>query len=225
MAGFVVDGVQLRRLNDEMQSFMKWGVSPKFGIPWETELHGNEIMQGKKGWKCLRGNTGEAIWVYREVLSILNPVGARTFVQGVDTDRLYARYREQAQSPYLIALRHALERIDAYASAWKYDRVQVVADYVDDQNIYHQAITGYKQNGTPGYQRSKLTRTSEPISFEDSKDSYGLQMADLIAHISRRHLDANSSASYRSVREAAKLYQYVWDQIADQNRRRTKWVP
>lgn len=221
----MVDGLRYQRLSDEIRSFMQDGAAPKFHIPWETELHGNEIMQGKKGWKCLSGNVGEAVWVYKSVLSILKPIGARTFIQGVNTERLQARYGIHAHSPYLVTLRHALERIDAYARAEDYDRVQVVADYRDDQKIYHAAVTGYKQNGTPGYQRSLLNRTAEPISFEDSHTNYGLQMADLIAYIARRHLEADGTMHRTARRSAARLYSYVWDCIAPQNRVRTKWIP
>lgn len=225
VAGFVVDGLQHQRLSDELQAFMQWGVAPRFGIPWETELHGNEIMQGKKGWKCLRGRVDQALWVYESALSVLEPIGARTFIQGVDTERLKRQYGRHAHSPYLVTLRHALERIDSHAKTQGYNRVQIIADHVDDHRIYQAAVSGYKQDGTPGYQRSRLELTAEQISFQDSRFSYGLQMADLVAYISRRHLEAPASTPRNSKRAAERLYRYVWNRIAAENSRRTKWIP
>lgn len=59
-------------------------------------------------------------------------------------------------------------------------------------------------NGTGGYLSSKLPSIEMPLKFASSKQSPGLQMADLVVYLHRRR-DAHKETSVRTARAVEEL--------------------
>lgn len=155
-------------------------------IPADAEFHGHEIMGGTGDWSAFRGKHREAVGVYVAALRAARDCGVRYLFRGLDISRLHARYAYPHQ-PHDIVFSHLLERIDEYtAKTHQTEQTIVVADQIATQEDHKAQFIGYQQDGTAGYRPSKLERISAPINFADSRQTPGLQAADLAVYIHRR---------------------------------------
>lgn len=182
------------------------------------EFHGHALMNGNDDWTHLRGNFGAAISVYKEVLQTIANAGAEVFIEGVDVQRLNARYR-YPDPPYEVVLRHMLERVNEICIRRK-ATCQVIADMVPKEKDFIEAIRGYTRVKTPGYRAQRLECIAGDVRFVDSKASRGVQSADMVAYIMRRHLE-HHSASKASKRATKRLARWLDEAIVYQR----KWIP
>lgn len=182
------------------------------------EFHAHALMNGKDDWTHLRGNFGAALSVYRRAMHAIAGVGAEVFIEGVDVQRLNARYR-YPDPPYEVVLRHMLERVNEICGRRK-TTCQVIADMVPKKNDFIEAITGYTRVKTPGYRAQRLEHIVGDVNFVDSKESRGVQSADMVVYIMRRHLE-HHSASKASKRATERLAKSLENVIVHKR----KWVP
>ena len=201
VGGFVVTTEQLQQAIVSLAQ-LKADLAQKYGVPVGQEIHAHEIMQGKGGWSSLRGQTHESVWICREVLRIVAASGARVHLQGVDVRRLNARYR-YPDSPYRICLRHLLERVHDEC-AFRSSRSTVTADILDESGAAIAAINGYMQSPTPGYRATRLCHI-DPVHYADSATNLGIQLADVVAYVLRRHREVTRAhpAALRASRQLA----------------------
>lgn len=165
---------------------IKQNTAKAHGTPLDAELHGHEIMGGEGEWAPLRGKHREAAGVYLAALRQARAAGIAYLFRGVDINRLNARYKYPEQ-PHSVVLGHLLERIDDHArKSRESDQVIVVADEIATQEIHKKQFEGYQLTGTPGYRSNRLARISTPINFASSRNSVGLQAADLAAYLHHR---------------------------------------
>lgn len=166
-----------------------------YGVPADAELHGHELMGGSGDWKPLRGRHREAANIYAAALHAAEEAGVRYLFRGVDVQRLNARYRYPDQ-PHSIVLGHLLERVNEHRRdfhVFDNEQVIVVADEISTQDDHKKQFESYQLIGTPGYRSSKLDLISAPIQFASSKDSAGLQAADLAVYLHRRRQTVTES--------------------------------
>ncbi|KAA0917009.1 DUF3800 domain-containing protein [Dietzia sp. ANT_WB102] len=199
-------------LRDECRS--KYGIEEA----WSVEFHAHDMMQGRKDWAPIRRQTSEAVWVYREALRALVASGSLVFIEGVDVDRLNARY-SSPHAPYEVALRHLLERINERCKPAA-KTTTVLCDMIDRREEFREAIKGYSRVGTPGYRPSKLECIDQPIQFVDSRDHDGVQAADLSVYLYRR--DREETESHPKARKATRRLMNVMRPALAYDR---KWVP
>ena len=147
VAGVLVDEKQcetlvtrLDELADGLRERNGWLVSPEF--------HGHALMNGLDDWKSLNGNFGACVSIYQKVLHAIQNSGARVYLEGVDVNRLNARYK-YPDSPHEVALRHTLERVNEYC-ARNGEMCKVIADMVPQQDDFNEAIQGVTRVSTPG---------------------------------------------------------------------------
>ncbi|CAN5589235.1 hypothetical protein BH23ACT6_BH23ACT6_26130 [soil metagenome] len=115
--------------------------------------------------------------------------------------RLNTRYR-YLDSPYEISLRHLLERVDGWCARWGVN-CRVTADLIEWQADFTEATEGYTRVGTPGFRPSRLERIFGP-QWVDSRKQTGVQAADMVAYILRRHREiAGSVRAQRATRSLA----------------------
>jgi hypothetical protein len=140
------------------------------------------------------------------------------FIDGVDVARLNARYR-YPDPPHRVTLRYLLEAVDRHAVR-SGERVTVIADEVPDQEDHGRRAADYQMAGTGGYRSSKLATIDMPITFGASHESPGLQAADLLAYLFRRH-DAHAETDPR----AEKAVNELWDTLRPIWRNVRRWDP
>ncbi|WP_281640516.1 DUF3800 domain-containing protein [Aurantimicrobium minutum] len=176
---------------------------PEVGL--NIELHGHELFQRSGEWECLREKVDVAYAIYKRAITRIPLTGAKWTVRGVrQQGNLFERYAFP-DPPHLIAFTHLLERICDQAGN---EPVTVIADMVDDRELYEERLIFYKENGTPGYRSSKLPNIQFPIQWIDSKESRTLQACDLATYIYYRKRFMQN-AHFRAVAEVQKLRDIV----------------
>lgn len=203
IASVVVDEPSLKKLELELTR-LKVKIADDLNISVLAELHGNEIMSGKADWSLIKRDVETAKWVYKSALEAIRNSGAHFMYVAIDVELLNRRY-SKPYDPHLVALTYLLEALDRYALA-KQERVRVVADYITKHNQLQKKINEFHDSGTFGWRQSQLRRIEQPIDFLDSKHTLGLQAADLVAYIVRRHLEAPPNTNARARKLARQLF-------------------
>jgi len=215
VAGVLVTEAQYRNLVDGLEE-VRQHARHKFGVGPEVEFHGHQIMQAQGEWTCMSSQLHEAVALYRNVLRAIVGSKATVLLEGVDVRRLNARYR-YPDSPYEVTLRHLLERADSWCATWGVT-CQVTADLIDRQQDFAEAIAGYTRVGTPGFRPSRLERILGP-EWVDSRTEPGVQAADMVAYILRRHEEVQGSPK---AQRAARSLSHV---LSPAVRHQRKWIP
>lgn len=215
VAGVLVSDVQYRGLDTGM-SLVRQHASERFGLPADVEFHAHRLMQAQGEWDCMKGQLHECVAIYRHVLRAIVASGAVVLLEGVDVRRLNARYR-YPDSPYEVALRHLLERADSWC-AGRAVNCRVTADLIDRQEDFAEAIAGYTRVGTPGFRPSRLERILGP-EWVDSRGEIGVQAADMVAYILRRHREVQGS------QKAQRATRSLVHQLRPAIRHERKWTP
>ncbi|QJU54559.1 DUF3800 domain-containing protein [Herbiconiux sp. KACC 21604] len=163
------------------------------GTPLDAEFHGHELMGGAGEWASLRGKHREAAGIYLAALRAARHAEVQYLFRGLDIHRLNARYAYPDQ-PHSIVFRHLLERLDQHAErSVKDEPIVIVADEIATQEAHRRQFASYQEVGTRGYRSSRLTRIAAPINFARSRETPGLQVADLAAYVHcRRHTVVDS---------------------------------
>lgn len=156
-------------------------------IPLDIEFHGQQLFQRDGVWACVREQPKVAYGIYRRAVGKVAPARPALFIGGVRrADRLRGRYKNP-WPPHQIALQYTLEMVNDFA-AQRGSRVKVVADRVENQEIYEAAIRLFQQRGrTPGWNPSDLATIEPEFEWVDSREHRPLQVADLYAYIYLRH--------------------------------------
>jgi len=215
VAGVLVTEAQYRSLVHGLDE-VRQHAHRKFGVDQNVELHGHRIMQAQDDWTCMTTQLHEAVALYRNVLRTIVTSKAIVLLEGVDVRRLNARYR-YPDSPYEVTLRHLLERADGWCAAWG-TTCQVTADLIDRQQDFAEAIAGYTRVGTPGFRPSRLERILGP-QWVDSRTEPGVQAADMVAYIMRRHREVQGSP--KAQRATRSLVHVINPAV----RYERKWIP
>ncbi|MWV59924.1 DUF3800 domain-containing protein [Rathayibacter sp. VKM Ac-2754] len=188
---FIGAAVTTKEKWDELEreyQHLRQRVTAEPGVRLDVEFHGHELMGGSGDWKPLRGKHREAADIYAAALAIARSAGVHYLFRGVDVQRLNTRYQLR-RKPHGIVLQHLLERINDYRRdcfSSDHGKVVVVADEIATQEDHRRQFESYQLLGTPGYRSSKLDLISAPIHFASSKDTGGLQTADLAVYLHRR---------------------------------------
>lgn len=215
VAGVLVTQAQYVRLVAVVEE-IRASVSHSFGMPADVEFHAHRMMQCQDDWRVMRGRLHESVTVYRALLRAVVASGAVVWLEGVDVRRLNARYR-YPDSPYEVSLRYLLEKVDTFCRAQDLT-CDVTADLIDKADDFREAIAGFARSGTPGWRPSRLERITGP-QWLDSRSEPGIQVADLVVYILRRHREVTGSA------KAQRTTRSLVHQLRPAIRGERKWVP
>ena len=217
IAGVLVDERQalnletrLQELSVGLQERNMWTVPPEF--------HGHALMNACDDWKSLAPHFGARLTIYMEVMHAIQNSGAQVYLEDVDVRRLNARYK-YPDSPHEVVLRHMLERVNEFCSC-QGELCQVVADMVPRQDDFNEAIQGFKRVNTPGYRGQKLICIDGDIEFVDSRESRGVQAADMVVYMLRRYRE-ETTASSQSRKAMNRLVKALGPALVHER----KWVP
>lgn len=217
IAGVLVTDKQRTTLESRMDDLAE-SVRARNGWSAAPEFHAHALMNGLDDWAAFRGNFGRSVAEYQKVMHAIQNSGARVYLEGVDVNRLNARYK-YPDSPHEVSLRHLLERVNEQC-AKEGIQYKVVADSVPEQDNFNEAIQNFARWGTPGYKSQRLLCVDGDIRFVDSRTSRGVQAADMAAYILRRHREEVSAS--KAARKASKrLVKAMGPALVYQR----KWMP
>lgn len=217
VAGVLVDEKQCHDLETRLDELAQ-GIRARNHWTALPEFHGHALLNGLDDWESLSGNFGACVNIYQKVMHAIQNSGARVYLEGVDVNRLNARYK-YPDSPHEIALRHTLERVNEYCGRVG-EMCRVVADTVPQEDKFNEAIQGFVHSDTPGYRAQKLLCIDGDIEFVDSRLSRGVQAADMTAYMLRRHRE--EKAASKAARKAnARLVKALGPALVHER----KWLP
>jgi hypothetical protein len=181
------------------------------GLDHRAELHAYDLVGGKGAWAPLKSLVRARIGIYGSAVQAVADHQCAIIVRGVNSQGLAARYGSRADSPHSVVMTHLIESIDRYAAKLQ-ENALIIADEVDGQSEYRQALWTYQQGSTWGYRARKITRVIDTIHFAPSHASRLVQGADLIAYLYRRRAtvtesDPRSENAWAALKERAVLKQ------------------
>lgn len=216
VGAFVLPEEQIRSAKEAVRRVQ--GFATSFGVTDGAELHAHQIMSGAGEWSALRGRHRAAVRIYDYALGEFAKLPAKVVVRGVNVAGLIKRY-PNPRPPHVVALSHCLEDVDAFAKA-QGEKFIVIADELPDQLDHVRRVERYRLVGTGGYRSSMLESLEPPIRFGDSRESPGLQIADLIVYLYRRrdsHVETNP--------KSAASVQRLWARTQPLKPRTWRWNP
>lgn len=187
------------------------------GVSMTAELHGYDLVAGKRDWARLKTRLTERIAVYKSAAEAIGSHEVSIIVRGVDTGRLARRYGKDTD-PYSVVMTHLLERVDEYASGQD-ELALMIADEVAVPHTYREDLRRYKESGTWGYRARVLTRIVDTLHFAPSSASRLLQGADLIAYMYQKIKRGASDE------RAASLNEEIWAMVAPRLHHAHCWYP
>lgn len=215
MAALVTGGPAAVALSEELD-----GVAAKaacaYGLSKDVELHGHEIFQAKGGWRAVppRARVG----VFDDFVEAVAAQDVRVIARAMDVVGQKARYT-YCDPPHTVVLQHLLERIDEHAEDLG-EYALVIADEVEGQAQHRADLSAYKERGTIGYRRRRLTRIVDTLHFAPSHASRLVQAADMIAFLYRRTF-THQESDERS--RKAKIA--MWNRLAPRVHHELCWFP
>ncbi|MEU1813207.1 DUF3800 domain-containing protein [Micromonospora aurantiaca (nom. illeg.)] len=154
-----------------------------YGVSADAELHGYEIVHGRKAWSGVPPRV--RIAVYKAAMEAIGaPEGVAIILRGVKREQLIKRY-SYPRPAHEVVLSHLLERVDGYVASQE-EYALVIADEVQDQASHRADLSRYRVSGTGGYRSRKLTRIVDTLHFAPSHASRLVQAADLITYLFQR---------------------------------------
>lgn len=81
MAAVVVDDLEYRKLCDGLDRVASTA-HEQFNVDPDVEFHAHDIMQGRKSWKCFRGQVHEAVALYPAAARAVRESGALLIIEG-----------------------------------------------------------------------------------------------------------------------------------------------
>lgn len=197
LVAVVVDETAVQRLSERLQALamehLEW-------IPADFEFHAHEIWNARGYWA--EKQPAERISALEALVAVLNELGIYVVHASINKARLHSRhdgvYDENA---YVLALQFLLEKLDKWRTR------QALRIVIADETKEHQLkavkmvreMQTWATGAVPGRQ---LVSVIDSIHFVNSKDSPGVQLADVIAFILHRrtlktqgHPDADAAVA------------------------------
>jgi hypothetical protein len=181
MAALLVDGPAAVALTEELNA-VATRAATAYGLDATVELHGHEIFHATGAWAGVpvRARVG----VFDDVVEAVAGHEVMVIARAMDIVGQRARYAAP-DPPHSVVLQHLLERVDECATLHG-EYALVIADEVDGQAKHRTDLSSYREVGTKGYRRRRLTRIVDTLHFAPSHASRLVQAADVIAFLYRR---------------------------------------
>lgn len=190
----------------------------RFGaIQEDGELHGAEIVGGRGGWGKVA--LEDRLDVYRSALDAIARHEVGILCHSMDRVAQQKLYGSRTSHPHPWVLSFLVEAVDRYAAVAQ-TPVLLIADDVDDSDLYRSQVRHYQQHNTGGWKPRKLTQVVDTLHFAPSNVSRLLQAADLVAFVMRRVL----SKCDTDPRGKAAMDD-LWDRIWPRNKHWGVWIP
>lgn len=179
-----------------------------YGIPPDTELHGNELFGGKGAFAELEPRM--RIGIYASALRAIAASECLVVLRGVAVPRLRARYGRDAE-PQRWVVEHLLERIDEICAPSSH--ALVVADEHELSPELLTDLRRFQDQSTRGYRARRIEHVIDTIHFVASRRNHLVQAADLVVFLKRR-LRTHTEPDERATRANLALWSIVAPHIS-----------
>lgn len=187
----------------------------KYGTSTRAEIHATEILSRKNGWENLP-DTGVSIAVIETVVDILCGIPEINFaIRGVNVHGQRLRKYRDPWSPRRLGIQYVLERCDEVVRTP--GSLMVIVDEMAKPQEHRDLLEVYRNAGTPGYRRTKLKTIIDNIYFMPSHYARGIQAADILAYVHRRHHTMTESTDAR----AREVSNRIWGKLAESGKLRS----
>lgn len=174
---------------------------------WDHEgvnLHSRDIRKAEGPFSILQ-HPGRREGFMADLSALVDELPFTLFVVGIDKLRHHARYGANASNPYELALTFAFERIVHFMEGCAECDLPVIAEARGRNEDRSLEAAFYKMlaQGTYYVEASRFARLSSRLVIENKlRNIAGIQLADLCAHPSARHIlkPRQDNQAYRVVR-------------------------
>jgi len=160
---------------------------------WDHEginLHSRDIRKAEEPFSILQNRKRRERFL-TELTTLMEELSYTLFVVGIHKQRHRERYKDHARNPYNLALTFAFERISHFLKQTEEYHLPVIAEARgrnEDRNL-ETAFYKLLAEGTYFIGAERFNRLHCPLLFENKKKNIcGLQLADLCAYPSARHI-------------------------------------
>ena len=160
---------------------------------WDHEginLHSRDIRKADGPFSILQNSERRERFL-TELTTLMEELPYTLFVVGIHKQRHRERYRDHTRNPYELALTFAFERIYHFLKQRSESHLPLIAEARgknEDRNL-EAAFYKLLARGTYFIGPERFNHLSCPLLFENKKKNIcGLQLADLCAHPSARHI-------------------------------------
>jgi hypothetical protein len=176
-------------------------------------LHSREIRKAEGPFTILQNETVRQKFL-PELSALIATLPFTLFITAIHKVAYAQRYGDGAKNPYDVALEYSFERVLHFLEEQKESRLPVIAEarglQEDDalRASFHRLMT----QGTYYNKAERFQKLVCPISFRRKQDNIaGIQVADLCAHPTARHLLKPGVANQAF--EVVKMHIYVSGRI------------
>ena len=159
---------------------------------WNHEginLHSRDIRKAKGPFSFLQVPAMRTSFL-ADMSRFMTEMPYTLFVTGIHKDKHLARYKHP-ENPYSLALAYTLERVLHFMDAHDADELPLVAEARGKQEDESLSLAFYRivANGTAYHSAKEFQRFTPTLMFRSKRDNVaGVQIADLCAHPSARHM-------------------------------------
>lgn len=153
-------------------------------------LHSREIRKAEGPFGMLQNETVRLKFL-SELSTLMETLPFTLFITAIQKTAYSKRYGADAKNPYDVALEYSFERILHFLEEQKESQLPVIAEARGQQEddalraSFHRLMT----QGTYYNNAERFQKLVYPISFRRKQDNIaGIQVADLCAHPTARHL-------------------------------------
>ena len=167
-----------------------------------AELHGNDLMHGKKDWRALNGMFRARFKVFLDALEAIAAIsGIQAFARGLDREA-HARRYTNPHPPRDLLIGYLAQRCHRLLS-----EAETLALFVDEspkQSDIRALVRRFKLIGTGSkYSGYPLKNILDTVYFAPSHESRLLQAADLVSYAHfRARMTPETSRSYAAGQQA-----------------------
>jgi hypothetical protein len=190
----------------------------KYGTSPDAEIHAMDILSRINGWEKLP-DTNVSIGVIESVIDLLCRVpGIHFAIRGVNVLGQKSRNYPSIWSPRRVGIQYVLEKCDEYVKTP--GSLMVIVDDMAKPDEHRELLKLYRSSGTPGFRSSKLKSIIDNIYFMPSHYARGIQAADILAYVHRRHHTMTESTDPR----AREVSHRIWGKLEDSGKLRSYGV-
>ena len=153
-------------------------------------LHSREIRKAEGPFNMLQ-NAAVRQTFLSELSALMAELPFTLFITAIDKTTYVGRYGDGAKNPYDVALEYSFERILHFLEANEENDLPVIAEARGGQEDDALRASFYRlmTQGTYYNKAERFQKLVCPISFRRKQDNIcGIQLADLCAHPTARHL-------------------------------------
>ncbi len=159
---------------------------------WDHEgvnLHSRDIRKAEGPFRILLNSSLRKQFM-EKLSSLMQALPYELFVVGIRKDRLCRQY-VQAANPYELALTFAMERLVHFMEHRSQPTLSLIAEARgrNEDNALKAVFYDITTRGTNYIDGNRFQKFAFPLEFHDKrKNIVGIQLADLCAHPSARHI-------------------------------------